>query len=223
MIVKQIACGGDRNFAYIVACEETKEAALFDPSYTPAAIVQQARDLGFSVKYVCNTHGHPDHTNGNVEATQLTGAPLLAPRLDVSDADHPLDGGEEFPLGTLTLRVIFTPGHTPGSVMYLVTGPGEADQPPQLITGDTLFVGKVGGTDFSGSDPVAQHRTFFETIRRDVPLETQIWPGHDFGTAPTSTMEAEWETNPFLLREDYADFKWLKDNWARYKAEHGIA
>jgi glyoxylase-like metal-dependent hydrolase (beta-lactamase superfamily II) len=110
-----------------------------------------------------------------------------------------------------------TPGHTEDSICVLVKAPGE---PGKLVTGDTLFVGKVGGTGY-GDDARAEYDSLHEKLLR-LPDDTEVWPGHDYGVAPSSTIGREKKTNPFLLCESFETFVELKRNWLRYKAEHGI-
>ena len=91
----------------------------------------------------------------------------------------------------------------------------------ELMAGDTLFVGKVGGTGTRASAEVE-----FESLKMLMELEpdVRVWPGHNYGVRPTSTIGEELKTNPFILRlNNFEDFMWLKDNWADYKIEHGIA
>ena len=93
--------------------------------------------------------------------------------------------------------------------------------PGKLVTGDTLFVGKVGGTDYG-----AGARAEYDSLHRKLmvlPDETEVWPGHDVGVAPRSTIGHEKRTNPFLRCEDFAAFVELKRNWLEYKRRHGIA
>ena len=115
-------------------------------------------------------------------------------------------------LDGINLKLIKTPGHTPDSICIRVNG--------KLITGDTLFVGKVGGT-YSESDA----RDEFESLKKLMllPCETEVWPGHDYGVMPHSTIGYELKTNPFVKRLDnFSEFMWLKKNWAQYKIKHGI-
>ena len=121
--------------------------------------------------------------------------------------------GERLPLGGNALHILATPGHTPDSICILWR--------ERLLTGDTLFVGKVGGTDLH-SGARAEHESLFGTIARLDP-RTEVWPGHDYGLAPSSSVGRELATNPFLLRPDFAAFLDLKANWAEYKRLHGIA
>lgn len=211
MIFEQIPTGGDRNFAYLVGDEASGECALVDPSNDPAKCVKAARKHNLVVKYVINTHGHSDHTNGNETVRKRTGARVVAHESAWQAHDMTVRDGATLKLGELELRFIHTPGHTDDAVCILA---GE-----KLMTGDTLFVGKVGGTDFGDGA-----RTEFESLRRlmKLPDEVEVYPGHDYGVAPSSTIGRERETNPFILRKEFDDFVDLKKHWAEYKAEHGI-
>ena len=205
--------GGDRNLGYLVADEATRAAALIDPSYDPESLLTYAESQGFEIVYVLCTHDHSDHTNGNRAVEAATGVKALLYRSTNPVTGRRVEHGEKLPLGTLEIQVLHTPGHTADSVCYLV---GDA-----LFTGDTLFVGKVGGTDLG-----AGARTEYESLHRvlmSLRDETRVFPGHDVGVAATSTIGRERATNPFLLREDVESFVDLKRNWAAYKKEHGIA
>ncbi|MCK5222789.1 MAG: MBL fold metallo-hydrolase, partial [Candidatus Aminicenantes bacterium] len=110
------------------------------------------------------------------------------------------------------VEFIHTPGHTPDSVCIKA---GD-----NLITGDTLFVGKVGGT-YSEEEAKEEFMSLAKLI--SLPGHIKVWPGHNYGTAPSSTIMNEKETNPFIQRlKNFNDFLWLKQNWAVYKVEHGI-
>ena len=115
-------------------------------------------------------------------------------------------------LGNLDLKIIHTPGHTPDGICILVDN--------KLLTGDTLFVGKIGGTGTEEEARIEYDSLFNKLMKMDDDIE--VYPGHDYGVAPTSTIGHERQTNPFILRKDFKDFKWLKDNWTEYKLEHGI-
>jgi hydroxyacylglutathione hydrolase len=213
VFIKQFKPGGDRNFSYLIADEKRAKAALIDPSYNAGLLVDEAEDQGLKILYIFNTHDHYDHTNGNEMAKSLTHREPLK----FKDKD-PLTGtiisdGATLPLGDLEIRVIHTPGHTPDSICLYVED--------ALFTGDTLFVGKVGGTDFA-----EQARQEYESLFKKVlalPAKTRVFPGHDYGTHPESTIEHEKKTNPFLLQPDFNSFVNLKRNWAQYKREHGIS
>src|SRR5262249_37266148 len=140
-IFEQIRSGGDRNFGYLLGDRESRRAVLIDPSYTPEAFVRRAADQGLTVTHIINTHGHPDHVNGNAVATELTGAPVAAfKESSLIKVDVGLTEGDELAVGALRLQFFHVPGHCPDHLVVY--------EPlwRVLITGDLLFVGKVGGT-----------------------------------------------------------------------------
>jgi len=211
MIFEQISVGGDRNFAYLIGDEPSRRGAVVDPAYRPEAVLGQAAEHRLEIVYLINTHGHYDHADGNEAVLAATGARLLAGGVGgVSD-------GGKVSLGSVELTFLHTPGHTPDSICLLATEPG---RPPKLVTGDTLFVGKVGGTGF-GDDARQQYESFHRKLLL-LPDETEVWPGHDVGVAPSSTIGHEKKTNPFLLQETLEAFVGLKRNWLAYKRRHGI-
>jgi glyoxylase-like metal-dependent hydrolase (beta-lactamase superfamily II) len=212
LVFEQIRAGGDRNFGYLLGDRSTKRAVLVDPSYSPETFVTRVNEQGLAVSHVINTHGHPDHTNGNARAVEMTRAlvaahPLLNP-------DLPLADGQRLAVGALLLRCLHVPGHSDDHVaLYEETH-------RLLITGDLLFVGKVGGTS---SDEAA--RVEWESLQRlvaEIPGEATVWPGHDYGARPSSTMALEKASNPFLLCHDMEAFLRLKAGWAAFKQAHGL-
>ncbi len=196
-------------FAYIVGCEETGEAMLIDPAAEVDRVVNQVEEDGLEVKLIVNTHPHGDHTGGNKRAKKLTGAPIAVHR-DAEDIlerslspgmaamiggeaspppDRLLDEGETIEIGKLRLRVIHTPGHSQGGICLYGHG--------AVFTGDILFVGAVGRTDLAGGSARAMRAAIREKLF-DLPDETIVYPGHDYGPAPTSTIDRERLTNPFV-------------------------
>ncbi len=210
MIFKQIESGGDRNYAYLVASEKTRDCAVVDPSPDALKVIKAAKEEEVEIKYVINTHSHFDHSEGNTHfRNTLTGKPVTfincGPGTEVKE-------GQSLSLGEFELEFIHTPGHTADSICIKVKD--------KLITGDTLFVGKVGGT-YSKSDA----KTEFESLKKIMALSpvTEVWPGHNYGVKPDSTIAFELENNPFIQRlGDFVEFLWLKQNWAGYKQDHGI-
>jgi hydroxyacylglutathione hydrolase len=213
MIVEQFRTGGDRNFGYLVADEVSKDAIVIDASFDPDMIVRFAAEQGFVIRFVFSTHGHDDHTNGNDAIRIMTSLfPLLygdtCPLTGIKVED-----GVRFPFGSLEAHILHTPGHTKDSICIHI---GDA-----LFTGDTLFTGKVGGTTTE-----KQAHDEYDSLQHKLmllPGETKVYPGHDYGVSPISSISTERASNPFLLQKDFSAFLALKQNWATYKKIHGIA
>lgn len=211
LILEQIRTGGDRNLAYLVGDGSAGVAIVIDPAFDPAAVVARADAQGLRVQCIVNTHGHSDHTNGNAKAGRDTGAPLAAYG---AGADRPLVDGTILSVGGLRLQVLHTPGHADDHIVLLEPGARFA------LTGDLLFVGKVGGTD--GREAASQEWDSLHRLLEAAPDDTTIWPGHDYGCRPCSTIRMERETNPFLTCGDFAAFVDLKGRWSEYKGERGL-
>lgn len=212
MIVKQFRTGGDRNFGYLAADEHSGDALVVDASWDPRSIADFAAGHGYRVRYVFSTHSHADHTNGNEEMARLTGLyPLLYGDICPLTGTR-VEDGALFPLGSLSVHILHTPGHTPDSICLHA---GDA-----LFTGDTLFTGKVGGT-CSGEEAAAEYDSL-RRLLKELPPSTTVYPGHDYGERPITTLGDEKASNPFLLQPDFNAFIALKNNWAAFKKAHGI-
>ncbi|HEY9463694.1 MAG TPA: MBL fold metallo-hydrolase [Vicinamibacterales bacterium] len=212
LVFEQIRSGGDRNFGYLLGDREARTGVLIDPSYSPEVFVERARAQSLSITHVINTHSHPDHTNGNERALALTGAtfaahPMVRPGM-------PLDEGTTLAIGDLRLAAHHVPGHCPDHLVLYES------VHRLLITGDLLFVGKVGGTQNDADAKIEWHS--LQRLLTLVPDEATVWPGHDYGVRPSSTIALEKQTNPFLLCENEAAFLDLKVEWAPFKQRLGL-
>jgi len=215
MIFEQIHAGGHKNFSYLIGDDSTREAAIVDPSYAPERALDQATRQGLSIRYVISTHSHPDHIDGNAYVLERTKATEVLHESSPHPSQLRVKDNDELAVGGISLRFLHTPGHIPDHVCVLADG--------KLLTGDVLFVGKVGGTGahFPGSDPKQQWESLQRLMKLDASIE--VWPGHDYGAAPSSTIGHEAATNPFLLCKTLEEFLYLKDHWTEYKAAHNIA
>jgi len=212
MFFKQIPSGGDRNFSYLIADESTHEAACVDPGSAPFKELKMIEDEKLKLLTIINTHDHFDHTEGNVFLANKTGAKVAMHESAHSPHSIPLKDGDVLKVGSVELRIIHTPGHTRDSICILAGN--------DLLTGDTLFVGKVGGTGY-GQDAKDEYDSLHQKLMT-LPPDTRIWPGHDYGVRPSSTIGEELEQNPFILRDSFDSFLELKKNWTEYKRIHGI-
>ena len=212
MPIKQFEVGGDRNFAYLVWEEPSMEALVIDPSYSPDMILEYAGKLGCKIIYLINTHRHLDHTNGNARIEEITGVKATAFGDKVEKYSLTMVDGLRLPLGSSDFKIIHTPGHTEDSICIYYEG--------QVFTGDTLFIGKVGGTG-SAEEARTEYFSLHKKLLK-LPERTLVYPGHNYGTTTFTTLGEQKRGNPFLLQNRFEDFYNLKLNWEEYKKEHGI-
>jgi glyoxylase-like metal-dependent hydrolase (beta-lactamase superfamily II) len=197
MIIRQLDVGPLDNFCYLVGCEKTRKAVVIDSGADAERIVSEADQYRLAIHYIVNTHGHGDHTAGCARLKALTGAAVIIHSLEadaVPQADILVSGDQKLQVGEITFKVFHTPGHTPGGICLYAEG--------NLFTGDTLFVGDSGRTDLTGG-----HRpTLAASIRRlmTLPEDTVVWPGHDYGPTPTSTIG--WEKRHNVNAKEYGYF-----------------
>ncbi|UCG81515.1 MAG: MBL fold metallo-hydrolase [Desulfobacterales bacterium] len=209
MIIKQLKVGFMEVFCYILGCEQTSKGLLIDPAGDEERILETAQSLGFTIESIVNTHGHPDHSCGNRKIKEQTGAKIfmhadddrlfnateggsMAIQMGFSPsppADVLVQDGDTIPVGQRELTVLHTPGHSPGGIC-LYTG-------NNLFTGDTLFVGAVGRTDLPGGSLEILLKSIKERIL-PLPDDTIVWPGHDYGGSPTSTIAEEKKHNIYI-------------------------
>ena len=196
MIIKQIAIGYMDNFSYLIGCENTRQALVIDPGSDVDQIVSIARKENLEIVTIVNTHGHGDHTAGNAALKERTGARVVIHELDgdrYPAADVLLSDEKTLQLGDLTVDVIHTPGHTPGGICLHARG--------NLFTGDTLFVGDSGRTDLAGGDRPSMGKSICRLM--ELPDDTVVWPGHDYGPTPSSTLGWEKRNNVNAIEYGY--------------------
>lgn len=196
MFFKQIKYRGD-NFSYIIADEVSGEAAVVDPSFNVDAIILVLKDQNFNLKYVINTHDHTDHTAGNDELKSAFRAKIVAHKLSHINKDISVVDSDTVRLGTVTVKVIHTPGHTPDSICLLTNN--------KLLTGDTLFVGECGRTDLPGGSPKDMYTSLLQKIAK-LDDNIEVYPGHDYGPFPSSTIAREKQTNYTLQNRTLQQF-----------------
>jgi glyoxylase-like metal-dependent hydrolase (beta-lactamase superfamily II) len=200
MFVEQIKVGDMENFCYLLSCENTGRAALIDPGWEADRLLAGLKEKKLHLEYILCTHFHPDHTLDVPEIREKTGAPVAMHRADIpyyeDIVDLTLNDGDVLSVGEeVQISVIHTPGHTPGGVCFYTQG--------RLFTGDTLFVGDSGRTDL----PYGHRPTLGASLRKimELPEETMVLPGHDYGPTPTSTLRQEMRHN--INAEEYGFYK----------------
>jgi glyoxylase-like metal-dependent hydrolase (beta-lactamase superfamily II) len=200
VFLEQRQVGPYQNFTYLVAESEGGEGVVIDPSFGIEPVLASIDQHGVKVRYVLNTHSHPDHIAGNQEVRERTGAKVVAHRVAPIGQDISVDDGSTIESGRLKFQVVHTPGHTRDSVLYIFEG--------QVATGDTLFVGECGRTDLPGSDPSQMYDSLHgKVMALDDALV--VLPGHDYGVTPTSTIGREKAENYTLqprTREQFLAF-----------------
>lgn len=208
MFLKQIQVSAMAVFAYIVGDELTGEGLVIDPAANVSGIIATAEKNNIKIKYIVNTHGHVDHISGNTEMKQKTDARIIIHEEDADmlvstpamilrmfgakkspPADITVKDGDEIAVGSVKLKVLHTPGHTPGGICLLTEG--------HVFTGDTLFTGAVGRTDLPGGSWKVMLRSIQERLLT-LPDETKVLPGHNYGSMPVSTIGQEKKHNPYL-------------------------
>jgi glyoxylase-like metal-dependent hydrolase (beta-lactamase superfamily II) len=205
--VVQIEVGLLQNFCEILFCPETREAAIVDPAWEVDRLLKEAEARGLRVTTVLVTHTHNDHIEGVAELVAKTGAAVVVSPREAErvrrDAKTLVDAveGRDVAIGRCGVRVLDTPGHTVGGTCFLADG--------YIVTGDLLFVGGCGRTDFQGGDTATMWRSLQRVA--GLPEETRVYPGHDYGATPTSTIGHELETNPYLRCQTYEDFRGLRE------------
>ena len=197
MFFRQIQEHGD-NFSYIIANDLTREAAVVDPSYNAGEISSVIKIENQKLRYIINTHGHSDHTAGNQELRSIFGAKIAAYKLSRINIDIKLDEGEIINISKIPIEIIYTPGHTPDSICLLVNN-------QKLLTGDTLFVGECGRTDLPGGNSKNMYNSLFKKILK-LDDEIEVFPGHDYGSKPSSTIGEERRKNYTLKPRTLAEF-----------------
>ena len=205
MRVERIPAGIYAANCYLVYSENTKEGIVIDPGGDADDIMARINELGLNIKYIVLTHGHGDHIAGINDLKNFIDVPVAIHKEDEYmlkngdknlsslmamgtieiSPDILLDEGDKISFGDLVAEVIYTPGHTLGGISLKI---GDS-----IFTGDTLFAGSIGRTDFQGGS----YEDIISSIKNKIliyPDDTIIYPGH----GPVTTIEREKATNPFV-------------------------
>lgn len=199
MKIKRIPAGVYAANCFILMDEDTKETAVIDPGGDSEDLIKAVNEMGAKVKYILLTHGHTDHTGAAVQLQEEYNVPIYINEKDyrmmengeyiygdvIGKVDKFLNEGDTLKIGSIEIKCIHTPGHTPGGICFMVED--------VVFTGDTLFAGSIGRTDLAGGD--------FDTIISNIknklmilPDNITVLPGH----GPQSSIGRERVHNPFL-------------------------
>lgn len=205
MIVKSMVVGMIAANCYILGCPESKEGIVIDPGASAGKIKEEIDKQKLKITAIVNTHGHYDHIGANSGLKEATGAPIILCEKDLGIYKKPgaalsiilknqplpdkyISHGDNISFGSYTLKVLETPGHTPGGISLAWEGSS-----PAVFTGDTLFNYSIGRTDLAGGS----YEEIIKSIKEQImvfPDETVVYPGH----GPASTVGHERNLNPFL-------------------------
>ena len=212
MQIRTLTLGPLETNCYILTDPETGDTAVIDPGLDEEQLLDLCKPIAKQIKWLLLTHSHFDHIMGLAALKELTGAPVAVHRLDADGLTDPrasmyrmcaqyyahpqqpappdrlLEDGDELPLGGGRIRVLHTPGHTVGGVCFLTDD--------ALFSGDTLFAGGVGRTDFPGGD----YSALRESLQRLAALEgdLRVFPGH----GPATTLGRERRENPYIGQDN---------------------
>ncbi len=211
LIVEQIEIGPMQNYTYIVGSRETREVAIVDPAWDIDALLERLDAQDYKLSAILATHYHPDHVGGSMGGHSIEGvSEMLGKRpakvyankheadgikkvTEISENDMVrVDSGDTLKLGNVEVEFLHTPGHTPGSQCFRIKN--------TLVSGDTLFINGCGRVDLPGSNS----DDMFASMRKlcDLPDDTLLLPGHNYGHVPNATMGETKQMNPYLRFED---------------------
>lgn len=205
------------NLVYLIGDRSTGEAVVVDPAYAPGEVIATLQGDGMRLSGVLATHYHADHVGGDLFGHEIAG---IADLLELAEVpihvnEHEVEwlerttgvgasslvshmSGDVIQVGEIGIRLLHTPGHTPGSQCFLVEG--------RLVAGDTLFLRGCGRTDLPGSDPAAMYDSLLNRLAR-LPDDTVVYPGHLYSPEGSALLGETKRTNP-VLRTRSAE-KWL--------------
>ncbi len=217
LYLRQLLVGPMQNFVYLIGDRESHEAIAVDPAWDIDGILNVLAADEMVLTGALITHFHPDHIGGDLMGHHIQGPVELLERgqkikvsIHKAEADYVphvcglshsdlslCESGDEIAVGAQRIRLLHTPGHTPGSQCFLV---GDS-----LISGDTLFIGGCGRVDLPGSDPAQMYDSLVNKLRA-LPDDTVLYPGHDYAERPTSTIGQEKQRNPYMRFKRLEDF-----------------
>jgi glyoxylase-like metal-dependent hydrolase (beta-lactamase superfamily II) len=195
MIFRQLFEPQSSAYTYLVACADSREAALIDPVLeTVDRDLRLLGELGLTLKYTIETHIHADHVTGAARLRERTGCHCALPEQSgAARVDVPVREGEPIRVGGLSLRPLYTPGHTDDHHSYFLEEVGMA----RVFTGDALLIDGCGRTDFQNGDSATLYRSVHEKLFT-LPDDTLVYPGHDYQQRRVSSIGQERERNPRL-------------------------
>ena len=191
--IKQITVGPMQNFAYLLGSEDSKGCVLIDPSWDVKKLIGEAEREGRKIEAILLTHTHFDHVNALEDMAKKLNVPVYVHGAEAHEMPKGLDiqitkEGSVIEAAGLKIKCMHTPGHSPGSQCFLVEN--------AIFTGDTLFVEGCGRVDLEGGSP--DDMVISLSRLGELPGNTVVYPGHDYGGQKTSTIEKQRASNPYM-------------------------
>ena len=211
LIIEQIEIGPMQNYTYIVGSKDTREVAIVDPAWDIQGLLDHLVERDYTLTAALATHYHPDHVGGSMGGHSIEGVAELMNLnpvkvyahkheadgvkkvTELSDSDIvKVDSGDTLKIGNIEVEFLHTPGHTPGSQCFRIKN--------TLVAGDTLFINGCGRVDLPGSNS----DDMFASMRKlaELPDDTLLLPGHNYGHVPNATMGETKQMNPYLRMDD---------------------
>jgi glyoxylase-like metal-dependent hydrolase (beta-lactamase superfamily II) len=197
MIVHQVPVGNMQNFTYVLEDEGTSEGIIIDPSWDLDEIMRIVQKNNLKIKFIVNTHHHFDHTIGNETMHQETGAPIVQYKTSTIKHDIEVSDGDMIKFGESELLVIHTPGHSKDSMCLVGDG--------KIFSGDTLFVGTCGRVDLPGGDAKELYHSLVNILSK-MDDSLVMYPGHNYGSSPSSTLGLQKKMNFVMQPRTEAEF-----------------
>lgn len=203
LILKQMEVGPAGNFIYFIGDVRTKEIAVVDPAWDADFLSEEAKNQGLNIVGILLTHGHMDHVNGLKEMLSRHDVPAYISKHE-SQYYKPkhkniveVEDKQVVNIGDIAVECLWTPGHTPGGQCFKYKN--------VLITGDTLFIDGCGRCDLPGGNAKEMYKTLY-TIIMNLPEDTLLFTGHNYGPVPVATLAEQKETNPYLCCNSLNEF-----------------
>jgi hydroxyacylglutathione hydrolase len=202
---KQIEIGPMHNYVYLIGSMESRKAAVVDAAWDIGEILRIAAQDEMEITHALVTHTHPDHVGGGFAGIEIAGATELLDKCRAKVVVHKAeaefikglsssdmiktDNGDKVDVGGLEIKLLHTPGHTPGSQCFLVDD--------RVVSGDTLFIDACGRVDFPGGNPEQMYHSLTQKLMA-LPDDMILFPGHNYAPLRHATMGEQKKTNPYL-------------------------
>jgi len=216
LIIEQIEIGPMQNFTYIVGSRSTREVVIVDPAWDIQMLLNHIQERDYELTGALVTHYHPDHCGGSFGGHNVDGVAQLLENKPVKVYTHKIEAdglkkvtglsdgdlvkvasGDKLDVGQIEIEFLHTPGHTPGSQCFRIKN--------TLVSGDTLFINGCGRVDLPGSDSAEMYRSLQKLA--ELPDETLLLPGHNYGHVPNATLGETKQHNAYLRVQDLATWQ----------------